>query len=100
MAKKTKDTTTLTKEQFVILAIERLRKDGYKGIHCRYSGFNDAFRAHFGEGSDPVAATTELANSGKIVTRFVKGGVMLYKVGESPAVPVPGSAALGKMGLA
>lgn len=73
----------LTQEQFVLKAIETLRKKEYKGIHTVYSGFNQAFRNYFG--TDPVAATKALSEAGKIVIHGTKGGVMLYKVGEAPA---------------
>jgi hypothetical protein len=68
----------LTPEQFVIRAIERLRKPPYKGIHSVYSGFNQAFREYFPL-LDPVEVTNELAKEGKIVVRPVKGGPLLFK---------------------
>jgi hypothetical protein len=66
----------MTEEEFVLRAIVRLRKPGYKGIHSVYSGFNEAFRRYFGQ--DPVAATSRLASQGKIIMRPAKRGVMLY----------------------
>ncbi len=42
----------LSSEEFVKKAIVSLRKDGYKGIHTVYSGFNDAFKKYF-EGKTP-----------------------------------------------
>ena len=87
----------LTEEQFTIRAIERLRKQGYVGIHSVYSGFNDAFRIYF-HSVDPVVATTRLAEQGKIEMRYAKGGAMLYKPGEAPKKDVSGEA-LKKMGL-
>ena len=89
----------ITEEQFVILAIERLRKGSYRGIHARYSGLNQSIKSYFGEDADPVGITTKLAAAGKIVTRFCKGGIMIYKPDEAPAVPDSGAAALVKMGL-
>jgi hypothetical protein len=73
----------LTEEEFVIRAIKTLRKPPYRGIHSVYSGFNEAFRQYFGK--DPVEVTTRLAQEGKIETRPVRGGVMLYLPGEAPA---------------
>ena len=87
----------LTPEEFVKLAIARLRLENYKGIHSVYSGFNDAFRTYF-EGGNPIDATGELAKLGKIVIRPVKGGVMLYVPGEGPEMN-RGDMALKKMGL-
>lgn len=89
---------SLTEEQFTIRAIERLRKQGYAGIHSVYSGFNDAFRQYFGSATSPVVATTRLAEQGKIDMRYTKGGAMLYKPGEAPKKDVSGEA-LKKMGL-
>lgn len=87
----------LSHEEFIKKAIVSLRKEGYKGIHSVYSGFNDAFKKYF-PGENPIEATTALANEGKIVIRPVKGGVMLYLPDEAPGA---GSAeqALKKMGL-
>ena len=84
-------------EEFVRLAIERLRLENYKGIHTVYSGFNDAFKSYF-DGANPIEATGELARSGKIVLRPVKGGVMLYLPGEVSELS-RGDQALKKMGL-
>ena len=88
----------LSFEEFVKKAIVSLRKDGYKGIHTVYSGFNDAFKKYF-EGEDPIKTTTQLAADGKIVIRPVKGGVRLYLPEEAPASRARGEDALEKMGL-
>jgi hypothetical protein len=87
----------LSPEEFVKLAISRLRLDNYKGIHSIYSGFNDAFKSYF-DGANPIEATDELAKQGKIGLRPVKGGVMLYLPGEGPEMN-RGDLALKKMGL-
>jgi len=73
----------LTEYEFVVRAIRKLRKPPYKGIHTVYSGFNRAFKEYFDK--NPVEATIRLAGEGKIVTRPVKGGVMLYLPEEVPA---------------
>lgn len=88
----------LNYEEFVKRAIVSLRKEGYKGIHSVYSGFNDAFKKYF-EGEDPVKKTNQLAAEGKIVIRPVKGGVMLYLPEDAPASRTKGEDALKKMGL-
>jgi hypothetical protein len=88
----------MSHEEFVKKAIVSLRKDGYKGIHTVYSGFNGAFKKYF-EGEDPVTTTNKLASEGKIVIRPVKGGVMLYLKEDSPASKDLGEEALKKMGL-
>ena len=84
-------------EEFVKLAIARLRLENYKGIHSVYSGFNDAYKSYF-DGANPIDATGELARTGKIMLRPVKGGVMLYLPGEGPEMS-RGDMALKKMGL-
>jgi hypothetical protein len=88
----------LNYEEFVKKAIVSLRKDGYKGIHTVYSGFNEAFKRYF-EGEDPVKVTTHLSQEGKIVIRPVRGGVMLYLPEDAPTVKSQADEALKKMGL-
>ncbi len=85
-------------EDFVKKAIVSLRKEGYKGIHTVYSGFNTAFKKYF-DGENPVEVTNKLAEEGKVVIRPVKGGVMLYLPEDAPASKDIGSEALKKMGL-
>lgn len=89
--------TKLSPEEFVKLAIARLRLENYKGIHSIYSGFNEAFKSYF-DGANPIDATGELARQGRIGLRPVKGGVMLYLPGEGPEMS-RGDMALKKMGL-
>jgi hypothetical protein len=73
----------LTEYEFVARAIKKLRNPPYKGIHSVYSGFNQAFREYFNK--DPVEMTTKLAKEGKIVTRPVRGGVVLYLPEDAPS---------------
>lgn len=86
----------LTHGEFVKKAIVSLRRNPYKGIHSVYSGFNEAFRAYFGD--DPVKCTNQLAAEGVIETRPARGGIMLYLPGEAPARST-GKDVLKKMGL-
>lgn len=88
----------LSHEEFVKKAIVSLRKEGYKGIHSVYSGFNNAFKKYF-DGENPVAITNKLAQEGKIVIRPVKGGVMLYLPEEAPVSKDTADEALKKMGI-
>ncbi|HWR89558.1 MAG TPA: hypothetical protein VN260_04830 [Dissulfurispiraceae bacterium] len=88
----------LSYEEFVKKAIVSLRKEGYKGIHTVYSGFNEAFKRYF-DGEDPVKVTTQLSQEGKIVIRPVRGGVMLYLTEDAPTVKSQADEALKKMGL-
>jgi hypothetical protein len=74
--------TKISEDEFVFRAIKRLRKPPYQGIHSVYSGFNQAFKEHFGK--NPVDVTKRMAEEGKIVTRPVRGGVMLYLPEEAP----------------
>lgn len=87
----------LSHEEFIKRAIVSLRKEGFKGIHSVYSGFNEAFKKYFNN-ENPVEVTNGLAAEGKIVIRPVKGGVMLYMPEDAPG---SGSAeqVLKKMGL-
>jgi hypothetical protein len=73
----------LNHEEFVKKAIVSLRKEGFKGIHTVYSGFNDAFKKYY-EGGNPIEVTSRLAKDGKIVLRPVKGGMMLYLPENAP----------------
>jgi hypothetical protein len=88
----------LTVEEFIRKAIVSLRKDGYKGIHTVYSGFNNAFKKYF-DGLNPVEETTKLAKENKLIIRPVKGGVMLYLPEEITPQKDIGDEALKKMGL-
>ena len=88
----------LNHEEFVRKAIVTLRKEGFKGIHSVYSGFNNAFKKYF-EGENPVDVTNKLSQEGKIVIRPVKGGVMLYLPEDAPASRDSADEALKKMGL-
>jgi len=88
----------LNYEEFVKKAIVSLRKEGYKGIHSVYSGFNNAFKKYF-DGENPVEVTNNLAREGKIVVRPVKGGVMLYLPEDAPLTKDTAAEALKKMGL-
>jgi hypothetical protein len=88
----------LSYEEFIKKAIVSLRKEGYKGIHSVYSGFNNAFKKYF-DGENPVEVTNSLAREGKIVVRPVKGGVMLYLPEDAPLTKDTAAEALKKMGL-
>lgn len=88
----------MSHEEFVRKAVVSLRKEGYKGIHTVFTGFNEAFKKYF-EGENPVEATNQLAQEGKIVIRPVKGGVMLYLPEDAPAAKSSANEALKKMGL-
>ncbi len=89
----------LSHEEFVKKAIVSLRKEGYKGIHSVYSGFNEAFKKYF-DGENPVELTNKLASEGTIIVRPVRGGVMLYLPEEAPSAKSSADEALKKMGIA
>ncbi len=88
----------LSHEEFVRKAIVSLRKEGYKGIHSVYSGFNEAFKKYY-PGENPVEVTNSLAHAGKIVIRPVKGGVMFYLPEDAPSPKSSADEALKKMGI-
>jgi len=92
------DGKKVSHEEFVKLAVEKLRTGKYRGIHSVYSGFNEAFKAYY-PGEDPVKATTALAKDGKISIIPSKGGVMIYLPGDAPGKVSRGDDALKKMGL-
>lgn len=85
----------LTHEQFVKKAITEGR-NGSKGIHSVYSGFNEAFRTYF-DGANPVDATAELVRKGVLVVQLRRGGAMLYLKGEEPEVKGKGDELLAKI---
>jgi len=89
--------TRMSYEEFVILAIQKLRTGNFRGIHSVFSGFNEAFKVYFTDGN-PIEITGQLADAGKIVLRPTKRGVMLYLPGEAPEAN-RGETALKKMGL-
>jgi len=72
----------LSKEDFVLIAIRKLRKPPYKGIHVKFSGFNSAFKDYFGE--DARATVDKMVAEGKVMTKARRGGPMLYLPGEVP----------------
>jgi hypothetical protein len=76
------DGKKISEYDFIIRSIKKLRKPPYKGIHSVYSGFNQAFREYYNK--DPVEVTTRLAQEGKIATRPVKGGALLYLPEDAP----------------
>ena len=73
----------ISEYDFIVRAIKKLRKPPYKGIHSVYSGFNKAFREYFDK--NPVEITTLFEEEGRLVTRPVKGGVILYLPEDAPA---------------
>jgi len=72
----------LSHKQFTYKAIRVLRKEGYKGIHSVFSGFNAAFKEYFA--TDPIVTTTALQKAGDLVVVPAKKGVMLYIPGDAP----------------
>jgi hypothetical protein len=66
----------ISEYEFFVRAICRLRTPPYKCIHSVYTGFNQAYREYFNK--DPIEAAKRLSEEGKIFTRPVKGGALLY----------------------
>ena len=61
--------------EFVERSIKALRTPPYKGIHVVFSGFNEAFRQYYNE--EPRPHVDQLVKDGFIVSRLVKGGVII-----------------------
>ncbi len=95
---KKKEAAKLTPEQFVAIALEKLRNPEHKGIHSVYSGFNEAFREYF-PGLDPVETVKQLAEQGKIKVRPTRGGAVIYPAETDVTSPTDGKRTLEKMGL-
>ena len=100
----------LTPAVFTVRAIEKLRKDNFKGIHNVYSGFNSAARKYFNleaewdkdKGINPkgvIAMRNGLVNEGVIETNPTKDGFSLYQFGEKPTNGNSPVDVLAKMGL-
>jgi hypothetical protein len=75
--------TKISEYEFVVRAIKTLAKPPYKGIHSVIAALTRPSREYFG--TNPVEATTKLAQEGKIVTRPVRGGVTIYLPEDAPA---------------
>lgn len=87
----------LTVEEFVLRAIESLRKGDRETIHTVYSGMNQAFREYFPD-KDPVAEVDALVKAGKISFRLARGGAVIGKPGV--VINIAGAKdTLKKMGL-
>ncbi len=73
-----KDHKKITEEEFVLRAIREIRKGTeFPGIHTVFTGFNDAFRRYFGDGSNPVEAITKLRDDGKIFIMVSRKGSVI-----------------------
>lgn len=82
---------TMTHTEFVLRAIRKLRKPPYKGIHSVYSGTNKAFGDYFHlSNAETIEAIGVVVSAGAVVSRPVKGGVMLYVAGDMPASSTTG----------
>jgi hypothetical protein len=74
----------ITPEAFVLLAIDRLRKPGYKGIHVVFSGFNEAFKLRY-PNLNSRDVTDAMVKAGTLVVIPATRGVMLYRPEDAPA---------------
>jgi len=89
----------LTTEEFVLLAIDKLKQDGRETVHTVFSGFNKAFREYF-DGQDPVEEVKVLAKAGKISYRLCRGGAIIACPGViKPQAAAEADITLKKMGL-
>ncbi len=67
----------MEKKEFARKAIERCRKEPYKGIHTVFSGFNTAWREYYGKEDDPVVGVNKLVSDGHITGHGAKGGFQI-----------------------
>lgn len=67
----------ITYDEFVKRAIASLRQENENGIHAEKSGFVDAFKKYY-DGEDTLKIISKLAKEGKIITKKVSDGLMLY----------------------
>ena len=72
--------TLMDKKIFIERAIKKGRKEGYKGLHATYSGFNVAYKEYYGV--DSIEDTKAFQKEGFLSIRPVKGGVLLYLASE------------------
>lgn len=77
-----KSGNNLSEIEFIRKAIKQLREQPNKGIHNKYSGFNDAFREYFDK--DPLEALQRFEKQGKVVKEPVRDGWMLYLPSDAP----------------
>ena len=97
----------LSHAEFVLKAIDaakaKAKAEGKplnmtKGVHVVYSGFNDALRAYFPD-EQPRAITEQLVTQGVIASRGCRGGAMVYRPEDAPAVVNKGTALIASMGV-
>lgn len=86
----------LSHKEFVLLAIDKLKKGEYKAIHTVYSGFNSAFKAYF-PNDNPVDVTKQLAKDGIIAIIPTKGGARI--MANDGSITSSTDVVLKKMGL-
>ena len=99
MSKVADNPRKLSVDEFVYLAIIRLRMGDYKAIHTVYSGFNAAFREYFAEeGFDPIEEVNRMVEEAKLIRRPVKGGVLISNDPNFQGTSTV-AAALKKMGV-
>jgi len=72
----------MPEDVFVKRAILRVRGERFKGIHTRYSGFNEAWREYYG--TDPIAGVNKLMKAGIIMGHPAKGGFTIYLPEDAP----------------
>jgi hypothetical protein len=78
---------TESPEVYYRFAITELRKQNKpygksskvsKGVHAVYGGLNSALKKQYGEDTDVVALTNQMAEKGIIAMKMVHGGPMVY----------------------
>ena len=89
--------TKLDEKAFVVKAIHALRREGYKGIHVKFSGFNAAYRQYFQKDPVETDVVKRLTEAGVIEFRPAKQGLMIYLPGEGPKFANSADQALSKI---
>jgi len=77
---------SMTYAEFTLACIRHAKETtGYAGMHVVWSGFNRAFRKHFGKSKeDTIRIINELADKGVIGMIPWQGGMKLYLPEDTP----------------
>ncbi len=74
----------MSREVFVLKAVEVGRTGRAKGLHSEGSGLRGAFAKYFGVKANMVKTLRELEREGKVSLRVTKGGLRVYRPQDAP----------------
>ena len=80
--------TKMETKEFARRAIVRCRKEGFKGLHTVYSGFNAAWREYYGKENDPIVGVNKLVMEGYLMGNPSKGGFTIYLPEDATSKPI------------